>query len=229
MKTPILLGSTSQPSTMRPIRKQFDRQVKSIQNDVLRMGALVEQSCGLAHQALFDQNISIIDELSRQDKKIDQLYRQIEVDCLQLIALQSPVATDLRLIGALMQLIRDLERIGDYAEDLAEIAVKLFPYDKSRHLPDIERMSFACRSMLSMSLVALTELDAEEGLKIKQRDDEVDDGYERVYQHLANEQNIHGPVEPLLLLMLTIRSIERMADHATNIGRRVAFIVTGQR
>lgn len=214
---------------MQPIRKQYDRQVKSIQNDVLRMGALVEKSCWFAHQALFEQNISVIDQLSRQDKQIDQLYRQIEVDCLQLIALQSPVATDLRLIGALMQLIRDLERIGDYAEDLAEFAVKLVPYELPNYFAEIEQMSFATRSMLSLSLVALTELDADKGLHIKQRDDEVDDGYDRIYGYLANEQNLHGSAEPLLLMMLTIRSIERMADHATNIGRRVAYIVTGRR
>lgn len=214
---------------MRPIRTQYDRQVKSIQNDVLRMGALVEKSCWFAHQSLFERNIAIMDQLSQQDKQIDGLYRQIEIDCLQLIALQSPVATDLRLIGALMQLIRDLERIGDYAEDLAECAIKLVPYDSPSYFSEIEQMFFATRSMLSLSLVALTDLDAEKGLHIKQRDDEVDDGYDRVYARLANEKDIQGSAEPLLLLMLIIRSIERMADHATNIGRRVAYIVTGQR
>jgi phosphate transport system protein len=83
--------------------------------------------------------------------------------------------------------------------------------------------------MLSMSLAALSELDAESGLLMKERDDEVDAGYERVYQQLAQEQGVAGSVEPLLLMMLAIRAIERMADHATNIGQRVAYIVTGRR
>ncbi len=233
MKTPLFTDSKQStpmsPAPTMPIRKQYDRQVKSIQHDVLKMGALVEKSCWFAHQALFEGNIAVIEQLSRQDKQIDRLYRQIEVDCLQLIALQSPVATDLRLIGALMQLIRDLERIGDYAEDLAEFAVKLVPYERPSYFADIEQMSFATRSMLSLSLVALTDLDAEKGLLIKQRDDEVDDAYDRIYRYLAREQSISGSAEPLLLLMLAIRSIERMADHATNIGRRVAYIVTGHR
>lgn len=214
---------------MQPIRKQFDRQVKIIQGDVLRMGALVEHSCWLATQALINREISVADSLAKQDKQIDRLYRQIEVNCLQFIALQSPVATDLRLIGALMQMVRDLERIGDYAEDLAEISVKLFPYEESKYMPRVEQMLLTTRSMLSMGLAALTDLDAEEGLKIKHRDDEVDQGYDDVYAQLAVEQHGQGPVEPLLLMMLTIRAIERMADHATNIGQRVGYIVTGQR
>ncbi len=229
IETSTVSGLDQNSAPMRPIRKQFDRQVKAIQNDVLRMGALVEHSCWLANQALINREISVADQLAKHDKKIDRLYRQIEVNCLQFIALQSPVATDLRLIGALMQMVRDLERIGDYAEDLAEISVKLFPYEPSQYMPEVEQMLLTTRSMLSMGLAALTNLDGEEGLRIKRRDDEVDSGYERIYNLLASEKTVSGSVEPLLLMMLTIRAIERMADHATNIGQRVGYIVTGHR
>lgn len=229
MKAPSGSEINLTPAPMKPIRRHFDRQVKAIQDDVLRMGALVERSCWLATQALINREISLADKLAKQEKKIDKLYRQIEVKCLQFIALQSPVATDLRLIGALMQMIRDLERIGDYAEDLVEISVKLFPYGKSKYLPDVEQMLLTTRSMLSMVLAALTNLDAEEGLKIKQRDDEVDQGYQRIYDQLAEEQCHAESVEPLLLILLTIRAIERMADHTTNIGQRIAYVVTGRR
>lgn len=211
------------------IRSQYERKVQEIQNDVLRMGALVEQSCGLAHQALCDRNVAVVEQLARQDKQIDVYYRQIEVDCLQLIALQSPVATDLRLIGTLMQLVRDLERIGDYAEDLGEVAIKLFPYPVPTYMDDVVHMSNLTRAMLAMSLAALTDLDAEAGLQIKERDDAVDASYEQIYATLAQATHVSGSVEPLLLMMLVIRALERMADHATNIGRRVAYIVTGQR
>ena len=211
------------------IRSQYERQVQEIQADVLRMGALVEQSAWLAHQALFERNVAVVDQLARQDKQIDQYYRQIEESCLQLIALQSPVATDLRLIGTLMQLVRDLERIGDYAEDLGEVSIQLFPYPVPHYIDDVEHMSNLTRAMLSMSLVTLTNLDAETGLQIKERDDAVDDSYTQIYQTLAQTKDIQGSVEPLLLMMLVIRALERMADHATNIGKRVAYIVTGQR
>ena len=211
------------------IRSQFERQVKAIQADVLRMGALVEESVWLAHQALFERNLEGVGHLTQQDKQIDQYYRQIEVDCLQLIALQSPVATDLRLIGALMQLVRDLERIGDYAEDLGEVAIKLFPYPVPVYMPELEHMSQLCRAMLSMSLAALTNLDEVSGRQVKVQDDAVDDSYDKIYEMLVNQTAVAGSVEPLLLGILIIRSLERMADHATNIGQRVAYIVTGQR
>ena len=121
-----------------------------------------------------------------------------------------------------MQLVRDLERIGDYAEDLAEIAVKLFPYAVPTYIHDVERMSDLCRAMLSKSLVALTDLDAVSGRQIKVEDDAVDDCYSTIYETLAH-QPVQGSAEPLLLMMVVIRSLERMADHATNIGQRVAL------
>jgi phosphate transport system protein len=83
--------------------------------------------------------------------------------------------------------------------------------------------------MLAMSLVALSDLDAESGLDVKMRDDAVDTDYEEVYNLLALQTNVQGPVEPIVLMVLAIRYLERMADHATNIGKRVAYIVTGQR
>lgn len=223
-----MLTSSTLPKVTKPIRSQFERQVQAIQGDVLRMGALVEQSCRFAHTALFNRDLSVVDTLSLQDKQIDQFYKQIEVQCLQLIALQSPVANDLRLIGTLMQLIRDLERIGDYAEDIGEVAVKLFPYPVASYMAEIGHMSELCQSMLALSLSALTQLDAEVGLQVKVEDDAVDDYYDHLYNVLAS-QSVLGSTEPLLLSMLVIRALERMADHATNIGQRVAFIVTGQR
>lgn len=213
----------------RPTRVHFDRQVKRLQGDVLRMGALVENSCSLGYQALIERDLSAATQIVQQDKKIDQLYRQIEMDCVTLIALQSPVARDLRLLSTLMQLVRDLERIGDYAEDLCEIAVRLFPYPVHPCMTQVEQMFNRCQIMLSMSLAALTDLDAEAGLQIKATDDAVDADYDSLYHTLACQTNVEGKLEPILLLVLVIRHLERMADHATNIGQRVAYIVTGQR
>jgi phosphate transport system protein len=83
--------------------------------------------------------------------------------------------------------------------------------------------------MLAMSLAALSDLDAQSGLDIKVKDDDVDSDYETLYNLLAGQSNVQGPIEPIVLLVLAIRYLERMADHATNIGKRVAYIVTGQR
>lgn len=210
-------------------RIHFDRRTRGLLRDVLRMGALVENSFRLSHQALFSRNLAAAREIPLLDKQIDRFYRQIELDCATLMTLESPVAQDLRLLSACMQLVRDLERIGDYAKDLAEIAIKLFPYPPHSCLPQIEVMSHHAQTMLASSLVALANLDAAAGKAVKQQDDAVDTAYETVYQTLAFQRDIKGVVEPILLMGLIIRHLERMADHATNIGQRVAYIVTGTR
>lgn len=193
------------------------------------MGALVENSFRLSHQAIFSRNLEAARTLPLLDKKIDRYYHKIESECITLLTLQAPVAQNLRILSAFMQLIRDLERIGDYAEDLAAIAIKLFLYPPHSSLPEIEVMSHHAQAMLATSLVALVDLDASAGRNIKQLDDTVDTAYETLYQTLAYERDITGVVEPIVLLALVIRNLERMADHATNIGQRVSYIVTGHR
>lgn len=208
---------------------QITREIRRIERDILRMGALVEQSFRLSHQALFTRDLKAAEELPRIDKQIDHFYKQIESDCAAIMTMHAPVAQDLRCLSAFMQLVRDLERIGDYAKDLAEIAVKIFPYLPHPSLPDIAMMSHHAQAMLATSLVALVDLDEVGGRSIKQLDDAVDSAYEHLYQTLAYQRDVPGVVEPILLLVLVIRHLERMADHATNIGQRVAYIVTGQR
>jgi phosphate transport system protein len=210
-------------------RTHFKRELQRLERDVLRMGALVETSFRLSHQALFDRDLSAAKTIPKLDKKIDRLYRKIESDCVLLMTLQAPVAQDCRLLGAFMQLVRDLERIGDYAKDLAEISLKIFPYPPHSCMPIVEKMSQQSQAMLAMSLAALIELDAEAGQQMKEKDSMVDASYETLYHTLAYQRNYTGVLEPILLLMLVIRYLERMADHATNIGQRVSYIVTGSR
>ena len=193
------------------------------------MGALVESSCLLAREALCDRNIDAARNLKKHDKQVDHLYRQIEVDCINLITLESPVTKDLRLVSALMQMIRDLERIGDYSKDIGEVSLKLFPYPPHELIDQIQVMLDRCRSMVALSLLSLSELDAEAGREIKEKDDVVDDDYDRLFDLLVQAPPVSGIVEPTVLLVLVIRYLERIADHATNIGRRVVFVVTGER
>lgn len=224
MQEPIRLSSP------KPTRLEFERQLRRLQRDVLRMGALVEQSCVLARQALFERSLESANQLAHHDKQIDQFYKAIELNCINLLALQSPVTQDLRFLSAIMQLVRDLERIGDYAEDLGEIAIKLFPYAVHPCMDQVEAMLDRCRAMLAMALVALSNLDAESGLEMKLKDDAVDTDYETLYNLLVSPAGNAGEsIEPVVLLVLVIRHLERIADHATNIGKRVAYIVTGQR
>ncbi len=215
--------------TTQPVRGDVERQILRVQRDLLRMGALVENSCVLARDALCDRNLNAAQKLKAHDKQVDQFYRQIELDCMHLFTLQSLGVKDLRRIGAFMQMVRDLERIGDYAEDLGEVAIKLFPYPVHPLMGRVQTMLDRCRSMVAMSLLAVSNLDAKSGLEIKQKDDAIDTDYEELYALLANQTNLIGSVEPTVLLVLSIRYLERIADHATNIGKRVAYVVTGER
>src|SRR5207237_10421346 len=117
----------------------------------------------------------------------------------------------------------------DDTSDLPSIAIKLFPYASHMSLPDIAVMSDHAQAMLATSLVALADLDAAGGRGLKHLDDTVDNAYDHLYETLAQQRDVPGIIEPILLLTLAIRCLERMADHATNIGQRVAYIVTGQR
>lgn len=221
-----------QPTSMTtPLisRSSLDRKIIRVQREVLKMGALVENSCFLAKEALCDRNLDAAKRLPIQDKEIDALYRQIEVDCTNLLNLEAPVTQDLRLVSALMQIVRDLERIGDYCKSIGNSAIRLFPYPAHESMYQIGVMLDRCRSMVALCLRSLCELDSEAGVELKRKDDIVDDDYERLYQQLVNTPFVAGSVEPIVLLVLVIRALERIADHATNVGRRVSFVVTGER
>lgn len=207
----------------------IERSIRRLERDLLRMGALVEQSFRLSHQALFNGNLMAAEQIARLDTKIDRFYRQIESDCTEIIIRQRPTEKDLRCLSAFMQLVRDLERIGDYAQDLGEIAIKLFPYPQHSSLAEVAVMSQHAQAMLATCLVALADLDETSGQRMKQLDDAVDHAYEHLYRTFAHQENFTGVIEPIMLLTLAIRCLERMADHATNIAQRVTYIVTGQR
>ncbi len=214
--------------TVSTEKTHLERSLKQVQQEVLRMGTLVEKSFRMSHQSLFSRDLDAAKKITSVEKSIDKYYRQIEMDCATLMTLQSPVAQDLRLLSALMQLVRDLERIGDYAQDLAEMSTKLIKYEPHQCMEQIKDMSEHAQFMLATSLVALADLDAETGKSIKELDNTVDEAYEELYNFLAFQENVPGVIEPILLMGLIVRHLERMADHATNIGQRVAYIVTGK-
>lgn len=191
------------------------------------MGALVERSCQLAQRGLFARDIEAIAKIAPQDQKIDALGQTIESGCFKLIALYAPMLEELRLLAALMQLVRDLERIGDYAQNIGTIAVQLSGYDPHPVLSQVTPMFDRSRAMLSLSLMSLADFNAQTGLAIRCEDEAVDADYRQLYSLLIQKAHTFETAEPTLLLVLLIRHLERMADHAVNIGRRVAYIVTG--
>lgn len=216
-------------NTAQKTRTNFERSLQRLEQEVLRMGALVEEAFRLGHNCLFKEDLEALDTLINLDREIDRYYRQIEADCSSMLSLKAPVAQDCRIISAFMQLVRDLERIADYAKDLAKMSLQLVPYPTHILMAEIEGMSAHAQLMLSTSLVALAELDSNAGDHVKNLDDQVDEDYDRIYQLLSQQHNVYGSIEPFLLMCLIIRNLERMADHSTNIAQRVSYVITGQR
>jgi phosphate transport system protein len=217
----------STPNSSSAESSPFQKKIRALEQDILRMGALVEKSCRLSHEAMFGRNLAALKEIDAIDREIDKFYRRIDVESAQLMAIASPAAKDLRILNAFIQMVRDLERVGDYAEDLGDLAVKMFPYPVHECMPELEKMSTTARTMLAKSLVAVAELDGEARGSLENLDDEVDASYELIYERLASQHNFRGSLEPVMLLTLSIRCLERMADHANNVARRVNYIITG--
>jgi phosphate transport system protein len=133
------------------------------------------------------------------------------------------------LLSAFIQIVRDLERIGDYAEELSKIAGKLFRYPAHECMPKIKEMSDNTQRMLDKSLTAIINLDGQAYQEIDRLDDQVDQAYAQVYRMLSSPADFQGPLEPVILLILSSRHLERMADHANNVARRIRYVVTGER
>ncbi len=210
-------------------KANLEQLMTSLRQDTLRMGALVERSVTQGMQALFTRDLALAEQVIMQDELIDQLYHKLEEDCLLVLAFHTPLARDLRYIGTVLQLIRDLERIGDYAVDICEEIPRLILYPPLPHMARVKIMSGRCQDMLTQTLTALANLDPFCGRRLVIADDLVDEDYDSLYQLLAGQPCSEDSVEPLLLVLLIIRYLERMADHAVNIALRVGFIVTGER
>jgi phosphate transport system protein len=209
-------------------RENFHRILEETQQNVLRMGSLVEEAITKAVDALSRSDTKLADEILKADDYIDDLNVLIETNCLNLLALQQPMATDLRTIAAMLDIIIDLERIGDHACDIAQITKNLANEPQLKPLVDIPLMAAKAREMLRESLDAFSHHDAQAAHEIPRKDDEVDRLYRKVFseliQFMAKDPKAIGRASNLLLVALYL---ERIADHSTNICERVVYMVEG--
>jgi len=209
-------------------RENFHRILEETQQDVLRMGSLVEEAIVKAVDALTRADIELADEILRFDDYIDDLNILIESNCLNLLALQQPMASDLRIIAAMLDIVIDLERIGDHACDIAQITKNLGNEPPLKPLVDIPRMAALAREMLRESLDAFANRDAALAHAVPPKDDEVDRLYRKIFRELI-EIMIKDPkaISRGSNLILVASYLERIADHSTNICERVVYTVEG--
>ncbi len=207
-------------------RHHFEEELQALKNRLLTMGALVEDRLRRAVVALIERRTELAQDVIAGDHEINDLQIEIDDRCLKLLALQQPMATDLRLITAAMKINADLERIGDQAVNIAENASRILGQPPLRPLLDIPRMAALAEAMTRDSLDAFVRKDAPLARAVLARDDEVDRLKDQVFRVLLTHMMADpGTIERALSLILVSRNLERIADHATNIAEDVVFLV----
>ena len=211
-----------------PPRADFEEQLKHIQDEVLLIGSLVEKTIHRSVQSLSDRNIELARQVIADDDEIDVRQHELEEFCIDVIARQQPMAGDLRMIVTGLQVASELERIGDYAEGIAKISVRMGDEPPLKPLIDIPRMADISVNMLRRSLTALNARDDAIARQVWQDDDEVDQLKEQVFRELVTYM-LQDPrnIERATLLMWVSHNLERVADRATNIAERVIYLATG--
>jgi phosphate transport system protein len=212
------------------MRASFHSQLKELELAILRMGSLVEQAIGRAVEALVKQEAELAQLVVDGDDVIDQMQLDIENRSLNLLALQQPLARDLRFIGTALKTVTDLERIADHAVDIARIAIGLSGQAYIKPLIDIPRMAELARGMLRDSLTAYVHEDLGLAQSLAQSDHQVDHLYNQVFRELLVYM-MEDPrtIRQATYLLFVAQHLERIADHATNLGEWFIYSLTGQR
>jgi len=211
------------------IRTTFRKKLKEIQDDVLVMGSMVEKAINQSIKALKERDITLANRIIESDKKVNMKRFEIEEKCIQLIATQQPMASDLRIILAVFNIISEVERIGDHAEGIAKIVLMIGDEPPLKPLIDIPRMADKTVDMLQRSLDAFVKHDSESAKKIAVEDDEVDGLYDQVFRELLSFM-AEDPktITRATRLIWVAHNLERSADRVTNICERVVYMATGK-
>lgn len=210
------------------LRGAIDREFESIKEEVFRMGDLVDRAIQRALESLTRRDQVLAQEVIDGDTQVNDLRFKIEEDCLTLIARQQPAATDLRAIIAAMNIVVDIERMGDYATGIAKTVILMGDEPLLKPLIDIPRMAELAREMLNGSLDAYAKRDAELAIAVARRDDEMDALYKAVFDELVEIMALKPDTAPRATYLLwSAHNLERMGDRVTNIAERVVFITTG--
>jgi phosphate transport system protein len=215
-------------------RKHFNEELKDLKNMVLNMGELAEKSVISAMKSMMERNKELAKKVIEGDEEIGQYNADIEMKCYELLALQNPVAVDLRTISSSNRIGVELERIGDYAEDIADVVVDTAHKPLIEVAEDLNRMAELSRKMIKISLQAFECDDAYTVFKLAfdlaKYDDDVDNMYIQIFQELVTylKQEKHG-FFTCLNMLLVARYLERIGDHACNIGERAVYMITGER
>ncbi len=209
---------------------EYNAELEDIRNHLLKMGGKAENQLRMALRAMKEGSKDLANELLAHGDDIDQMEIDLDQECTRIIARRQPAASDLRLIVAVMKSITDIERIGDETEKMARLLKKLIARDfQSKYYKEIDYLGQEVLSNLSDALNALARLDAEEAIKIAQRDQVIDAHFDELNGYLI-KQMVKDPnkVKPYLKLSQCGQALERIGDHAKNICENIIYLVIGK-
>lgn len=214
------------------ISRQFNEELEDIRNRVLTMGGLVEEQIGNAARALVERDAGQAEGVDETDDQVNSLERSIDEECQHILARRQPAATDLRLIITVIKIITDLERMGDESQKIARMARRLAREEggnKSQGVAEIENLAGQVSRMLHDALDAFARMDPETALGVVQADARVDREYEGIFrQCITYMMEDPRTVRRVLDTLWSARALERIGDHARNIGEYVIYLVGGE-
>jgi phosphate transport system protein len=211
------------------MERHFDGELNALNEKLLHMARLVEESIALSVRSLKDRNEDYAHEVLRKEEMVNLLDVDIDELCMKLLALRQPMAGDLRFITSGMKIGAELERMGDLAVNIAEVSLELLKVPPLKPLIDIPRMAAVAQSMVKDSLNAFVNRDEKLARAVCERDDEVDSLNDQIFRELLTYMmNDPTTINRAVGLILIGRHLERIADHATNIGEDVIFMVAGK-
>ncbi len=210
------------------MRKQYDLELDELNTLLIKMAAMVEQAVADAMKALEDRDSELARTVSQNDRDVDRMERRIEDMCLMLLLKQQPVAGDLRFISAALKIITDLERIGDQAQDICEISLTMDDKPLSVTTDLITRMFIESTAMIKMAIDAFITKDEDLATQCINHDDVVDELFVELREKIIGKfrEEKEDPQELVDLLQIA-KYLERVGDHAQNIGEWVIFSLTG--
>ena len=210
------------------MRNRFDEQLNTLNNELITMGALCEEAISSAVKLLIDNDVKMKENVLDADKQIDQKERDIETLCMKLLMQQQPVASDLRTISSALKMISDMERIGDQASDIAEIAEYAYGsgMESETHIADMARATI---QMVTDSIDSFVKKDVDLAHTVIEHDNIVDDLFDKVKSELISAiENKAANAEALIDLLMIAKYFERIGDHAENIAEWVIYSITGK-
>jgi phosphate transport system protein len=210
-------------------RVRFDQELENLKLELIKMGDTVMENIAAGLKSFLASDVTLAEKTVKADKIVNAFEQAIEKDCLRIILKEQPVAKDLRLITAILKMITDLERIGDHAADISKMTIFMERTNKPRPIAEMRPMTEAATAMIKKALASFINHDAVLAEEVHDDDDVVDAYFEQIRDKVADAIRANAiDADYALYAMMVAKYLERIADHAVNIGEWVVFSITGE-